>query len=255
MENTPRRTTQSTSRALGALALSLSLAGLLLCFISVNRMFGLGIQYGALGTWVGGLASAAAAGAAYMTLRQLLRARNVQEEDRRSRALRRAGRVEVRIEPTQTVVAPYYPLGWAVSVANRSDDSIYDVRVGRVLTALVAGAPANTVTLSIPMAADTHPPAYLGAGEVQEFQFISNKEIVNSTYGFVPIEFTDEDGNRFRSVPAALSPSGRIVSRWVHSDALTANGEWRRPTDRIEPSPTLVSVAGQVPQSVYQHEG
>lgn len=218
-------------------------------------MFGLGIQYGALGTWVGGLASAAAAGAAYMTLRQLLRARNVQEEDRRSRALRRAGRVEVRIEPTQTVVAPHYPLGWAVSVANRSDDSIYDARVGRVLTALVAGAPANTVTLSIPMAADTHPPAFLGAGEVQEFQFISNKEIVNSTYGFVPIEFTDEDGNRFRSVPAALSPSGRIVSRWVHSDALTANGEWRRPTERIEPSPTLVSVAGQVPQSVYQHEG
>lgn len=252
VDNAPFLTARKGRRIIRVLIVALLPVSALSCFIVADRLFDLGIQYGDLGTWVGGLGSASAAGAAYVTLRQLLRNRNDQEADRRARALRRARRVGVRIEPTQTEVGPDYPFGWSVTVKNQSDDPIYEVRIGRALAALAAGVPARAVTMQIPVTADTHPSDFLGVGEVQEHQFISDAEIVNSSYGFVAVEFTDADGNRFRTVPADLSPLGKIVSRWIHADALSPSGQWRHSLNRVEPSSRLVNVTGRIPQVVYQ---
>lgn len=136
-------------------------------------------------------------------------------------------------------------------MVNTSDRPIYGVQVGPALTAVRPDAEPVRVTMRHPLVADVHPTEFLAAGEELTGEYISNESIVNHTYPFAPVTFVDEEGSRFRSVPADLSPKGRTVSRWVHADALSPNGHWQQQSDRITPSAALVHVAGQFPRSVY----
>jgi hypothetical protein len=150
-----------------------------------------------------------------------------------------------------TSVGPDNPFGWRVTVVNTSDRPIYGVQVGPALTAVRPDAEPVRVTMRHPLVADVHPTEFLAAGEELTWEYISNESIVNHTYPFAPVTFVDEEGSRFRSVPADSSPKGRTVSRWVHADALSPNGHWQQQSDRISPSAALVHVAGQFPKSVY----
>lgn len=125
-----------------------ALVGSTLCLIAVGRVADWQIQLGPLGTWVGGLGTAAAACMAYVTLRQLLRTRReqqIEQQDRvaeeHARATRRAGRVQVRTIPG--VTATMTP-GWSVTLTNRSGRPIHDVKWNK----LVAMRPDPPETLT-----------------------------------------------------------------------------------------------------------
>ncbi|BCN45251.1 hypothetical protein RE9414_35310 [Prescottella equi] len=150
-----------------------------------------------------------------------------------------------------TTVGPHYPHGWTVAVTNTSDRPVYGVQVGPALTAVRPDAEPVNVTMRHPLVADVHPSEFLAASETLTWEYISDESIVNHTHPFAPVTFVDEEGNRFRSVPADLSSKGWTVSRWVHADALSPSGHWQRQADRITPSASLVRDAGHFPTSVY----
>lgn len=222
----------NTSTRLASTAILFSAAGFALCLAALGSVAGWGVRFGELGTWVGGLGSAAAAGAAVAGLRRVQRAREEEGKERRARALLRVRRIELRIEPVKTSVAPEYPLGWTVSVVNASDRPIYEVLVGPTLTAtpVDGGGQSVTVTMRHPLdaspgstvdrryPADSHATYSLIPGESIAWEYVSSESVVNTTWPFVPVTFLDEEARRFHNVPAGLTFGGKTVSRWVFSD-------------------------------------
>lgn len=185
---------------------------MVLCLVALDRA-GWRVQLGDLGTWVGGLGSALAAGAAFLTLRQLLSTRREQLAVERGRVQRRAARVELRTKPVTTSASSP---GWSVVLTNQSGHPIYDVRwLGLVA---MQPDPPDTRTEFICIPTWSEFPDYERVvldSATSGVEYIANPpEMRESHYPFPRVEFTDDDGYEFKYVIDRLAFGGEILGKW-----------------------------------------
>ncbi|MFC7451283.1 hypothetical protein [Rhodococcus daqingensis] len=205
----------ANARTLGTAAILVASLALILCFIAANKAFGWGVQYGDLGTWVGGIATALASGAAFVTLRELLRTRREDEDERRARALRRAKRV--RVKTVRSIPTSGSALGWKVSVTNLSGHPIYDFRWNGMI-AYNFDEPNQKSSSDVTISSEGDSEGNLEAvdnGETQSIEYITEMS-AHESQRWIPlpqIEFTDDDGYRFCRGQFADG----TLDVWIHS--------------------------------------
>ncbi|UEL35040.1 hypothetical protein KTR60_10035 [Rhodococcus sp. C1] len=210
----------TSSRTIGIVALILGLVSIGLSLAAVGRLEDWEIQLGPLGTWVGGLGTAAAASMAYVTLRQLLRTRTEQQAeqqdrvaDERARVTRRTGAVQVRTIPGETAGGVS---GWSVTLTNRSGHPIHDVRwIGLVA---MRPDPPEILTEFICMPTNSEFADYapfVPDSESRGVEYLAIPPTIReSHYPFPRIEFTDDDGYLFQHVLDRASPHLELRGRW-----------------------------------------
>lgn len=205
----------ASTRSYGILTTVLGLVAVALSFAALNSELDWGVRYGDLGTWVGGLGSAAAASAAFVTLQQLFqdrreaeRARGAAEEEARGRALRRAARIKVEatshfsnyIDAVGNIRMRYF---WILALTNGSDRPVYDVKFEIPLGVVERSELLATTQFkwgNEPSILDHFPPVEPGDSAKCEVQLNdSADEFVGPTgHRVIPfVQFTDEDGYAF----------------------------------------------------------
>ncbi|MCA1007012.1 hypothetical protein LCL87_14905 [Rhodococcus hoagii] len=183
----------------------LSVAGIVVCLLALDKS-GWRVQLGDLGTWVGGIGSAAAAFAAFVTLRQLLKTNRQERNEMRDRALRRAKRVTLKVDMKAGL--------WTAVVANQSGHPIYDP-VWRGFVSIDPDTESSEFFKEPPQPVSL-PTVIFNEGSQTLYQqrtgaFLNG----DKPEKMVPdIEFTDDDGYRFRR---SLTPNG-VGSSWTHVD-------------------------------------
>ncbi|MGV9945280.1 hypothetical protein [Rhodococcus aetherivorans] len=197
---------QRTKTVLTWLALGIGTAGAIVACIGL-AIAGR-IQLGDLGTWVGGLASAAAALVALATLRQLLEAQRKESEERRDRAARRAARVELKRSQIRHEDSTVH----IFELENKSGHPIYEVKW---LGPVAVKQDAERLTDFGPDTKE-YDRAILENGVSLSAQYTSDiPESERASWIVLPrIEFTDDDGYRFWYGQR----NGKLSRRWRHVD-------------------------------------
>lgn len=182
-----------------------------------------GLQWGDVGTWVGGIGSAFAALTAVYSVGELRKERRDFNREREGRALRRASRIKVTVIPHFSYVPPRRHIGWQVYVENRSDENIYNVEFG-TLRGIANDKKIERFTAKPdPINPDNGMPMpILDPGQELKCRYTSTDTIeaiqakVPNLKLFANVKFSDDDGNEFCTEPLRLQ-GNEIVSGWRHA--------------------------------------
>lgn len=202
-----------TNKSWSIAAVIIGSTGLVISIAALLRNFTFGLQLGDLGTWIGGLGTTMVAILTLWTVRESIRARTGAdrlraESDREAgvRALRKAARARVTVLPGNTTGTP----AWTVTLQNNTGGTLYDVEwtnftAVQAPTAMNSAQTVSTTITDFPFGADEHPssPVVLDT-EARTAHFFTDETTLASYLPRPEIEFTDEDGYRFRYVEAAL---------------------------------------------------